>query len=98
MQPSPLESDSTTPIAFELVARGTIANDGVESLCCPDCQITLDLHQPDIDQPAQLIGTCGCCSRWFLLVEIDFDGGEMLMLELPSAKSIRLTHSASSLS
>ena len=34
--------------SFELVARGTATNDGVNSLCCPDCEVPLDLHQPDL--------------------------------------------------
>ena len=85
------------PVTFELVARGTATNDGVDSLCCPDCQVALDLQQPDIGEPMQLLGICCCCSRWYLAVELHFDGGETLLLELPSAKSIRLTHAASPL-
>jgi hypothetical protein len=80
--------------SFELVARATASNDGVDSLCCPDCHDTLDLHQPDLGQPMLLLGICGSCSKWFLAVDLDFDGNETLLLELPSAGLIRATHGA----
>ena len=62
---------------------------GAHSLHCPDCQIPLDLHQPDEDQPTQLLGTCGGCSKWFLLVEIEPNWNETLLFALPCADNIR---------
>src|ERR1035438_7166493 len=89
---SHLGSSSSSRVTFDLVARGTAKNVGAISLCCPDCQVPLDLHQPDQDEPMQLLGTCGCCSRWFFVVELDSDWDETLLLELPSAETIRLAH------
>jgi hypothetical protein len=97
VKPSHLGSSPTTPGTFELVARGTAMNDGITSLCCPDCQVALDLHQPDPDDPTQLLGSCGCCSKWFFAVELDSEWNETLLLELPSAETIRLTHATSPL-
>jgi hypothetical protein len=97
LQPSQVGSSPFNPLSLELVARGTAATAEDSILCCPDCQIPLDLHQPDLAEPTQLLATCGCCTRWFMLVDLDPDGGETLLLELPSAESIRLAHAASSL-
>ena len=97
MQPSHLGPSPSNPLSFELVARGTGSTDEDNVLCCPDCEIPLDLHQPDIAEPLQLLATCGCCSRWFLVVEFDLDTNEPLLLELPTAESIRLAHAASPL-
>ena len=82
---------------FELVARGTATDDGVTPLCCPDCQVPLDLHQPDQDEPTQLLGTCCCCSKWFFVVELDSEWNGTLLLELPTAETIRLRHASSPL-
>ena len=97
MKPSHLGSSPTIPGTFELIARATATNDGVTSLCCPDCQVALDLHQPDQDDPMQLLGTCACCSRWFFVVELDSEWNGTLLLELPSAEMIRMTHATSPL-
>jgi hypothetical protein len=98
LRPSQFEASPSNPLTFELVARGTAIRDGVHVLCCPDCEIPLDLHQPDLAEPMQLLATCGCCSRWFLVVELDLDANEPLLLELPSAESIRLAHASSGIS
>ena len=98
LQPSHAGCTPANRETFELVARGTATNNGVDSLCCPDCQVPLDLHQPDLGQPMLLLGTCGCCSRWFFAVDLDLDGNETVLLELPSAEAIRLAHTEAPLS
>ncbi len=95
MQPSHRGSSPLDRESLELVARGTATNDGVTSLSCPDCQVPLELHQPDLWQPMQMLGTCGSCSKWFFAVDLDPDGIETVLLELPSAELIRLAHAAS---
>jgi hypothetical protein len=95
LRPSHLGSSPSNPLSFELVARGTTSTGEGNVLCCPDCEVPLDLHQPDLAEPLQLLATCGCCSRWFMLVELDLDRNETLLLELPSAESIRLAHAES---
>jgi hypothetical protein len=98
LRPSPLETSPLIGEALKLIARGTATTDGVNSLCCPDCEFPLELHQPDLGQPMQLLGTCGSCSKWFFIVDLDFDGTETVLLELPSAELIRLEHAAARLS
>jgi len=89
VKPSRFAITRSSPLAFELVARSVSSNGWANSLCCPECQVTLNLHQPDEDQPSQLLGTCDCCSKWFFLVENDVDCDEMLLFELPTAETIR---------
>jgi hypothetical protein len=98
LRPSPLETSPSIREPLKLVARGTATSDGVNSLCCPDCEFPLELHQPDLGQPMQLLGTCGGCSKWFFIVDLDFDGTETVLLELPSAELIRLEYVAARLS
>lgn len=76
-------------LTFEVVARPIPADAGTGSLCCPACQVPLDLHQPDEELPTQLLGTCEWCSKWFFLVEIDDDWNGSLLFELPGAEDIR---------
>jgi hypothetical protein len=84
-------------LSFELLVRGTAPNDEDNVLCCPDCDVPLDLHQPDFAEPTQLLAICDCCTRWYMLIELDLDGSESLLLELPSVESIRLAQAASTL-
>ena len=96
LQPSQLGSSPSNPLSFELVARGTANKDGVNVLCCPDCEIPLDLHQPDLAEPMQLLATCEMLSQVVLRGRARLStGNEPLLLELPSAESIRLAHAAS---
>jgi hypothetical protein len=62
---------------------------GASSFCCPDCQAALDLQQPDVDQPTQLLGICDGCSKWFFLVELEEEWNGTMLFELPSAKTLR---------
>ena len=89
MKPSHFAIARSSPLAFELVARSVNSDTWTNSLCCPECQVALNLHQPDEDEPSQLLGTCDCCSRWFFIVENDLGSDEMLLFELPSAETIR---------
>ncbi len=89
MNPSLAEVSQSIPLSFELVARAVSTQSRANSLCCPTCQIPLNLSQPDEEQPSQLLGTCECCSRWFFLVESELDWEGMLLFELPSAETVR---------
>jgi len=84
-----------SPLTFELVARPVTMKPSAHSLCCPDCQIPLDLHQPDEDEPAQLLGTCDGCSKWFFLLETEPDWSGTLLFELPCVETIRAMVAAS---
>jgi hypothetical protein len=89
VKPSQLEMSQSIPLSFELVARAVSAQSWTNSLCCSACQVPLNLHQPDEEQPSQLLGTCEGCSRWFFLVESELEWEGMLLFELPSADTIR---------
>jgi hypothetical protein len=89
VQPSRNGRSTSSPLTFELVARPVTIMPGAHSLCCPDCQLPLDLHQPDEELPAQLLGICESCSKWFLVVEVEPDWSGTLLFELPSAETIR---------
>lgn len=36
------------------------------SICCPRCENSLTLHQPDPELPNRLLATCDECKSWFL--------------------------------
>jgi hypothetical protein len=76
-------------MTFDLVARAITRSSAANSLCCPDCHDPLDLHQPDEEQPAQLLGTCDCCSKWFFVMELQPEWNGMLLVELPCEQTIR---------
>jgi hypothetical protein len=80
---------TSSPTTFELITRPVTVIPGATLLRCPDCHDSLDLHQPDIEQPEQLLGTCSCCSKWFWLVEIDHDWTGTMLFELPSVDTLR---------
>ncbi len=89
VQPSRPGLSTLSPMTFDLVVRAVATNTGDFSLSCPDCQVPLNLHQPDEEQPAQLLGTCDCCSKWFFLMEIEPDWQGTLFIELPCERAIR---------
>ena len=35
-------------------------------ICCPRCEFSLTLHQPDPELPERLLATCDECKAWFL--------------------------------
>jgi hypothetical protein len=52
------------------------------SICCPRCEYSLTLHQPDSDLPDRLLATCDECKSWFLA---NSDGVGLIPLpELPN--------------
>jgi hypothetical protein len=34
-------------------------------VCCPRCEYSLTIHQPDPDLPNRLLATCDECKSWF---------------------------------
>jgi hypothetical protein len=89
LQPSRRGLTVPSPVTFELVTRPLTMKPGASPLCCPDCRVPLDLHQPDEEEPAQLLGICDDCSKWYFLVEMEADWNGTLLFELPSAETIR---------
>jgi hypothetical protein len=86
---SPQGLSTSNPVTFEWVTRPVTMIPAASSLCCPDCQTALDLQQPDVDQPTQLLGICDGCSKWFFLVELEEQCNGTMLFELPSAATMR---------
>ena len=42
------------------------STDSQVEICCPTCEFSLTLHQPDPDLPDRLLATCDDCKSWFL--------------------------------
>jgi hypothetical protein len=36
------------------------------TVCCPECENPLTLHQPDEELADRLLATCEVCKSWFL--------------------------------
>jgi hypothetical protein len=72
-----------------LDAHAVSVNSESNSLFCTSCTLPLDLHQPDEENPLQLLGTCNSCSRWFFLLEGESEWDSTILLELPAADEIR---------
>jgi hypothetical protein len=89
MKPSHLDVSQSIPLNFELVGHALSAGSWTNSLSCTTCRAPLNLHQPDEERPSQLLGTCDVCSRWFLVVDSELDWEGMLLVELPTAETIR---------
>lgn len=77
------------PLNFDVVARSVVLSLESGALNCPECEAPIDLHQPDENQPATLLGTCFECSRWYLVIEVDDAYGRTVLVELPGAERIR---------
>ena len=51
------------------------SEDSSPSLCCPRCESSLTLHQPDAELPNRLLATCEECKSWYLT---DPDGTDLI--------------------
>lgn len=69
-----------TPIArFKPIPIGRLTE-----VSCGCCSEPLELHQPDVDRPDRLLGTCPECGAWFL---IDPETQTLIALpDLPAAR------------
>ncbi len=48
---------------------------------CPECGNRLAIHQPEIDSPYRMIGTCNLCHTWILIDLYEF--GDPVVTKLP---------------
>jgi hypothetical protein len=89
MNPPRVDVPAVLRIPIELQIR--IVGPGVsENLGnCPDCGQRMSLHQPDENIPSRLLATCEVCERWYLILEGEHPGGELLIAELPAEAAIR---------
>ena len=76
------------PATVGFVVRTITLGQGAPRLCCPDCQIPLNLLQPDENDPSRMLGTCDHCSKWVFLLELEPDWTKSLLVELPSSDAI----------
>lgn len=53
--------------------------DGQVMICCPHCEYSLTLHQPDPELPNRLLATCDDCKSWFLT-----DSNGIALVEIPT--------------
>jgi hypothetical protein len=53
-------------------------------VACAGCRGDLVVHQPDAQVPERLLGTCPCCSAWFLI-----DTAAAIMVRLPDEDALR---------
>jgi hypothetical protein len=90
---------STAPLEGPLVNRITIrsvvanlsyyrvATGNFSTLVCPSCRGSLDIHQPNLQQPDQFLGTCSLCGRWYRVAS-SIDETGLTVLELPEVVEI----------
>jgi hypothetical protein len=55
-----------------------------DEVLCARCQTPLDRHQPDVDLPDRLLGTCCGCRAWYLI-----DDRLRIMFSLPDVRALR---------
>ena len=65
-----------------------ISAEGLESPFCLDCNIRLEVHQPDELRPEHLLGSCVGCGGWYL-IEVDPNETEAYLVDLPNVTRIR---------
>jgi hypothetical protein len=64
-------------LALDLI-RLTPDHDNASGIDCPRCRAPLMIHQPDMQLPDRLLGTCDHCHAWFLIGAV-----REVMLRLP---------------
>lgn len=67
-----------------------VSPDGFISPVCQKCRTELDIHQPQADDPNELLGTCNQCGGWYL-IQVAPGGSEALLLNLPGVEFVRET-------
>jgi hypothetical protein len=55
---------------------------------CARCREDLTLHQPDLQSPGRLLGICGGCRRWYLVV-MGPGRDSALMVVVPEDRELR---------
>ena len=59
----------------------------VETLCL-HCSSALTIHQPDVQAPERLLGTCDSCKHWFL-IDLVREWSEGVIVWLPDTEVVR---------
>jgi hypothetical protein len=53
------------------------SREAISRVGCPNCQCELSVHQPDLELPDRMLGTCPECKSWYLM---DWVEGVMLLM------------------
>ncbi|MDX2037991.1 MAG: zinc ribbon domain-containing protein [Isosphaeraceae bacterium] len=56
---------------------------------CPCCGGELDLHQPDIDSPHRMLGTCGHCAQWVVIETLGATSSRVLEIPKSTDEALR---------
>ena len=67
----------------------TTASVNFSALACRRCRSSLDIHQPDPNQPDQFLGTCPSCGGWYRVASSSESG--LTVLELPEPGQVDST-------
>ncbi len=75
-------------VAFDIRMRVTgrpVPPDGIEHQRCSACGSPLEVHQPDLDIPHRLLGSCSCaeCGIWYAII-VTPDRLDSYLVRLPS--------------
>jgi hypothetical protein len=54
---------------------------------CPQCDLSLELHQPDFENPSRLLGICSHCRAWYI-IDVDPDGQAALAVFIPEIETL----------
>lgn len=94
MRPSPPKRNRPRERKIEIHLRVVDLDADFAGIPCPDCHEPLNLHQPDENNPDQLLATCGTCSQWFAVCELGAGGGHHALLEIPGQRLVESLLSA----
>jgi len=84
-------SESTRSLAVTLPIAPVLPCPEDETwVCCLNCGVPLELHQPEAEEPQRFVGTCDQCGRWYLLDWVPHSG-EGLMVMLPTHEELQMT-------
>ena len=67
-----------------IVPVGRVRFESASEVLCARCHSPMERHQPDLDRPERMLGTCADCGAWFLI-----DGEARVMYALPDTTSLR---------
>ncbi|MEO6809541.1 MAG: hypothetical protein ABI353_10570 [Isosphaeraceae bacterium] len=62
----------------------TVPAEQAGPILCLGCQGALEMHQPDLDRPESLLGTCAGCGAWHI-VAVSTSGQEIIAVNIPGA-------------
>ncbi len=80
-----VSSEQETVLISLVISRLSTDHDLVGGAPCLDCGEPLSIHQPDLNAPERLLGTCDACGAWHLI-----DADRAVTVLLPDADGLRI--------